>query len=281
MQKEYFKLSHCRITCARNSIRTAVMSRIYPMYVRQASTIPSLTDNERMQWFEGVYGCIDGSHLPIEVGVAEKENRINGRNKFPSTNALLVCGVDDKLVFNYALFGAEGVGSDSIVFRHASTLNMTTVRGGNLLGDAGYALSHRILTPYRGVRYHLKEFSNSAIGRPRNREELFNLRHASLRNQVERSFGVMKKRFRIMREPLVMAHKSEMWATYYTCVAIHNFICTHNPNVDNAFESEYIRELYEENIERLTGLNKYDDIRCRGWRDNIAQQMWDDYAQRH
>ena len=67
------------------------------------------------------------------------------------------------------------------------------------MGDAGYALSWKVLTPYRGVRYHLREW---ALGnrRPQNAKELFNLRHSSLRNAIERIFGVIKKRFPILVE---------------------------------------------------------------------------------
>ena len=54
---------------------------------------------------------------------------------------------------------------------------------------------NRLIAPYRGVRYHLKEYS---ICSPENAKELFNLRHALLRNAIERAFGVLKKRFSII-----------------------------------------------------------------------------------
>ena len=50
---------------------------------------------------------------------------------------------------------------------------------------------------HRGVRYHLKEWERGNR-RPQNKEELFNLRHSSLRNVIERTFGVLKKRFGIL-----------------------------------------------------------------------------------
>lgn len=52
-----------------------------------------------------------------------------------------------------------------------------------------------LITPYRGVRYHLKEYSSRA---PENAQEIFNHRHSSLRNVIERAFGVLKKRFPII-----------------------------------------------------------------------------------
>ena len=55
-----------------------------------------------------------------------------------------------------------------------------------------------MLTPYDGVRYHLKEWLREGVEKPRNKEELFNLRHASLRNAIERLFGVWKRKFKII-----------------------------------------------------------------------------------
>ena len=50
------------------------------------------------------------------------------------------------------------------------------------LGDVGYGNKNGILSPYRSVRYHLKEFSDRP---PENVQELFNLRHSSLRTTIE------------------------------------------------------------------------------------------------
>jgi hypothetical protein len=53
------------------------------------------------------------------------------------------------------------------------------------------------IAPYQGVRYHLSEFR----GRRgyANYKELFNHHHAILRNHIERAFGVLKKRFIILK----------------------------------------------------------------------------------
>ena len=63
------------------------------------------------------------------------------------------------------------------------------------LSDASYGVRKGIISPYRGVRYHLKEFSDNP---PRNDKELFNLHHSSLRTSIEHCFGVLKKRFRVL-----------------------------------------------------------------------------------
>jgi hypothetical protein len=59
------------------------------------------------------------------------------------------------------------------------------------LVDGGYANTPSFLAPYRGVRCHLKEFG-SKCRRPQNSKELFNHRHALLRNHVEKALGCLR-----------------------------------------------------------------------------------------
>ncbi|KAF7311999.1 DDE Tnp4 domain-containing protein [Mycena indigotica] len=59
--------------------------------------------------------------------------------------------------------------------------------------------------------------------RPQNREELFNLRHAQARNIIERIFGVIKKRWRILTIP--PAYRMSLQARIPPALAaLHNFI---------------------------------------------------------
>jgi len=48
----------------------------------------------------------------------------------------------------------------------------------------------------QGVRYHLSEYGSRNL--PANARELFNLRHSSLKVTVEKAFGALKNRFRIL-----------------------------------------------------------------------------------
>lgn len=55
----------------------------------------------------------------------------------------------------------------------------------------GYTNSNGFLTPYKGVRYHSKEWVlNTSV--PQNAVEMFNTRHTKARNVNERAFGIMK-----------------------------------------------------------------------------------------
>ena len=50
----------------------------------------------------------------------------------------------------------------------------------------------------RGIIWHL----GVTNVRPQDAQELFNLRHSSLRNAIERIFGVLKKRFKVLNVQL-------------------------------------------------------------------------------
>jgi hypothetical protein len=87
--------------------------------------------------------------------------------------------------------------------------------------DSGYPNCPGYLAPYRGTKYHLLEFRQGPI--PRGKKELFNYAHLSLRNVIERSFGVLKNKGRI----LFNLPSYPMWKQIQiiiACMAIYNFI---------------------------------------------------------
>lgn len=115
--------------------------------------------------------------------------------------------------FTFVFPGWEGSASDGAILEDAKQRGGFMIPDGMVdILDAGFALSHTSLTPYRSVRYHLKEWKNGrerydnfnmytiveTMHRPQNAKELYNLRHAQLRNVVERIFAVWKKRFPIL-----------------------------------------------------------------------------------
>jgi hypothetical protein len=74
------------------------------------------------------------------------------------------------------------------------------------------------LPPYRGTRYHLREYGSR---RPHNPKELFNLRHSSLRVTVERAFGALKNRFRILDNKPFHPYKTQVKLVLACCI-LHN-----------------------------------------------------------
>ena len=143
------------------------------------------------------------------------------------------------------------------------------------LGDAGYGNKNGILSPYRSVRYHLKEFSDRP---PENAQELFNLRHSSLRTTIERGFGVLKKRFRVLDAEPFWSFPTQVKVVLSGWV-VHNPIIGVEPN-DHIME-DAMNEVESSDHQQGTQSRRESVEDSRSWnakRDEICQAMWCDYT---
>ncbi|XP_062213776.1 uncharacterized protein LOC133914769 [Phragmites australis] len=89
------------------------------------------------------------------------------------------------------------------------------------LVDSGYPNRTGFLAPYKGTKYHLPEFRQGP--RPSGKKEAFNYLHSSLRNVIERSFGVLKMKWRILLD-LPSYHMLKQTRIIHACMTLHNFI---------------------------------------------------------
>ena len=136
-------------------------------------------------------------------------------------------------------------------------------------------LKRGILTPYRGVRYHLKEYSMRG---PQNAKELFNHQHASLRNVIERSFEVLKKRFPIIAGVIEPYYSFEiMTDIVLACCILHNFLM--GVDIDESLIVEVDQELIQRDIDRPQSQQQRDEDYRQATilRDSIAIEMWNAY----
>ena len=127
----------------------------------------------------------------------------------------------------------ESNAHDSRVLNDAIIHGLPLPQGKHYLAEAGYSLSQNCLTPFRGVRYHLNEWKQGGR-RPQNAKELFNVRHSSLRNIIERSFGIIKKPYAILRD-------MPSFPYFFQCdivlcaFMVHNFI-----RLNQRYDEEYV-----------------------------------------
>lgn len=160
---------------------------------------PRILDNPKYAtYFTDCIGALDGTHIDVHLP-PQDQARYRNRKGHLSQNVLAACNFE--MQFSYILSGWEGSAHDGTVLRDA-TFNhgFKTPVGRYWLGDAGYSNADTVLVPYRSTRYHLKEQRLSGQ-KPENSKELFNLRHASLRNVIERIFGVVKRKYQILQTP--------------------------------------------------------------------------------
>ena len=126
--------------------------------------------------------------------------------------------------------------------------------------------------------------------RPKTKEELFNHRHAILRNVIERIFGVLKRRFRILL--LAPEYNVDIQSRLPTALcALHNFIRTHDPDddnetqengvpVDNGDEDVQVPGLFLPEVEpEAGGPGGTSQNRAISMRNRIASELWAQYQQ--
>jgi len=139
------------------------------------------------------------------------------------------------------------------LFRCSINIDWVTITlvGYFYLVDSGYDCSLGFMPPYRNERYHLASF-HGRRGGPRGKLETFNYRHSSLRSIVERAFGIMKRRFRIL-------NNMNPYATDFQRLIIVACCCIHNFIRKDCGESD---ELFKEALRQMYGDEWYNLSRC-------------------
>ncbi|KAK0570919.1 hypothetical protein LWI29_008435 [Acer saccharum] len=80
------------------------------------------------------------------------------------------------------------------------------------------------LGPYKGERYHILDFRRGR--QPTGPREVFNQAHSSLRSVIERTFGVWKKKWKILKTMPNFSFDKQVKIVIAT-MALHNYIKRH------------------------------------------------------
>ncbi|KAL0908807.1 hypothetical protein M5K25_023315 [Dendrobium thyrsiflorum] len=174
----------------------------------------------------------------------------------------------------------EGSAADMRVLRWAVEQGQFGVPNNHYyLVDSGYANTDKFIAPFRGYRYHLAE-RGSTTRRYTNQQELFNHRHAQLRNVVERTLGIWKERFQVlthMRKFPVTVQADLVIA----CAVLHNYIGRYHEHdmYFNMSQIEMEHDSERDNVEMLDEDPNYhttigERIQGESIRHVIATDMW-------
>lgn len=118
--------------------------------------------------------------------------------------------------------------------------------------------------------------------RPEDYKELYNLRHASARNVVERIFGVVKRRFRLMIAAPEYSVTTQAKIVHALCV-LHNFIRVHDPDDFEPTDLDACEHLSAQDTAATFGghVSQAEREEAGLRRDRIAKEMWDSYVAHH
>ena len=296
LAKQAERWQHSKSTCSECNakVRKAILNCKKMLYVK-ASEHDEVHSKFLERKFAPFYrhgswkpiGALDGSHVVAHVN-SELQEVFRNRKKWISQNVLGVCNFD--CLFSYALLGWEGSAHDGKVVNDAFEKGLPRYDGQYYFGDAGYGLSKWILTPYRGVRYHLRQWIHGEQ-QPQNPKELFNLRHAQVRNVIERIYGAVKKAFPVLSNMPTGYSIEEQVDIVECCFLVYNFrrIYKEFEDPDSFLEFNCWSEQDEYYIPEEDECDAPgDDVEqhesaavnkglLNKWRDDIADELWAAY----
>ncbi len=224
-------------------------------------------------YFKDCVGAIDGTHIHAHIPISEQAAWRN-RKGFISQNVFAACSFDLQFTFVHA--GWEGSAHDSLIWKDAYYKGRFKPPAGRYyLADAGFSSNEFMMIPYQKVRYHLKEWEKANL-RPQTKEELFNLRHSQLRNAVERIFGVLKRKFKILAKAPEYSFNYQV-DLVLALTALHNFIAIRDRLTDPDFKAP---QTFDEPIEPPPIIQHSQAIpsqKMDRMRNDIAENMWLDY----
>ncbi|CAL9010665.1 unnamed protein product [Prunus brigantina] len=279
--RDTFGRSHFTASRSFNKVLKALNTLAPEMLVKPGSAVPAkIRESTRFYpYFKDCIGAIDGTHIPAMVTGGDISSYRN-RHGTISQNVLAACNFD--LEFIYVLSGWEGSAHDSRVLNDALTRRngLKVPQGKYFLVDCGFPNRRQFLAPFRGVRYHLQEFAGQGRD-PANEVELFNLRHASLRNVIERIFGIFKSRFTIFKSVPPFPYRTQT-ELVLACAGLHNFLrkeCRSDEfpiELENESSSSSSLPVNEGDPELVFQTQEQQRAHANEWRVGIALNMWRD-----
>jgi len=181
----------------------------------------------------------------------------------------------------FVLAGAEGSGHDQPVLNLARRSHGLHIpKDSFYLADSAYTLTTRVLTPYRGYRYHIAEWDTRL---PVDKFEHFNWRHAQLRAVVECLFGMIKAKFKILRWISFSSIPVQVKIIQAAFLLFSFIQANEEPQDDGEASEEDSDDDSDEpppNDDAADERDEPDHSDAVEWRDALAQTMWDDYQQR-
>ncbi|KAG6519032.1 hypothetical protein ZIOFF_022521 [Zingiber officinale] len=216
---------------------------------------PHILNNPKwFPYFKNCLGDIDGIHVSAWTP-SSIQTSFRSRKVIVTQNVMFACDFDMLFTFVY---------TDQFY-----------------LIDSGYPNMSGFLAPYQRRRYHLRDYRGQ--GRPRGKEELFNYRHSMCRNIIERCIGVLKARFRILKDmPNYPITRQRLIPV--ACCAVHNFIRRHHA-MDNLFmdysSDDMLMSVVEGdfNDQEPIPIDSSQTAQMGNVRDEIASNMWNDYME--
>jgi len=207
---------------------TEAIAGLSNKYVKLPETVEERRHNMRMFYnrsqLPGIIGAVDCTHVPIQSPGSDDAEIYRNRKGYMSVNVQLVCDCNNYI--SNAVVRWPGAVHDSTIFDNSQirALFETGRMDGCLVGDGGYACRQYMLTP----------LLNPATAA----ERAYNSAHVAARNCIERTNGLLKRRFPCLKYGMRL-HLDNILPVIVATVVLHNIAVLtreEDPDDDEALE---------------------------------------------
>lgn len=204
---------------------TGIIEVFGPEYLRS----PTVEDLERItrmnsaRGFPGMIGSIDCMHWAWKNCPKAWQGQYRSRYGYPTVILEAVASGD--LWIWHCFFGIPGSCNDINVLDKSSVFQCFI---DDTLPEVQFEANNRVyFTPYYladGIYPDWAGFMKSVPKPVRAKDRLFAQRQEAVRKDVERAFGVLQARFRILDTPCKLWNGDDMRSVVIACVILHNMI---------------------------------------------------------
>ncbi|KAG1465312.1 hypothetical protein G6F56_004911 [Rhizopus delemar] len=233
-------------------------------------------------YFRKCIGYVDGTHFRLSQRPTVDGETYYNRKGFYSLNCQIFC--DERKIIFGLLSGQAGSVADSTCVNNSTFLRNPDEAYFSidstheyLIADSGYALHPYMLTPYRRPQIVNSEDNQD-----------FNILHSSARVAVENAIGVLKGRWRFLKNIPIQLNRPEdvekIDESIYVCVILHNYLIVMSDAtpIDREDTQDVVVEESDPEVVQLADIER-DSTRgntgLNRWRNSVRDMLIADFVE--
>ena len=214
--------------------------------------------------FPGVIGCVDGTHIAVNVPASDTRETFRNRKGYLSLNCQMICGPKGE-IFD-VISSWPGSTHDGRMWRESKVSNQVRCLSDefHVLGDSAYPLQMNLMSPYKNPQNRSESNKLFYIIHVKNNLGRFNYKHSATRMAIEKAYGVIKRRFPLLKFGLRFKKVVDSANCIAAAVVLHNICLLHDDDLNNfdeenepAGDDEPDEEIFEEDSTEAKAKRNY------------------------
>jgi hypothetical protein len=226
-----------------------------PIYIKPADTIDAIDKVTRVYERMGLPGClgsVDCTHIPWDRCPAQQHSMYTGKEGFPSVAYEVACEHTHRIIS--VTSGHYGSRTDMTIVRFDGFVSsvrkdpMYTRYRYKMEDNEGREYWHRGLYLLADNGYHRWRVLMPPIKESSVPDEIsYSEWVESVRKEIECTFGLLKKRFRFLKNPFLLQKQYEIDNMFRTCCILHNMLLEYD-ELDYKWDAviDYTKDVIDE-----------------------------------